>query len=93
MAAAEPAVASPRDNLSAALETDLRLLSAETRRSEGFTSWLTGPDFPQIKEAAERGVLKLRSTTGRSSSAETVQKSKVSSIAACVPGMSCSIWS
>lgn len=76
-AVAETTVVSPRDNLSAALETDLRLLSAETRRSEGFTSWLTGPDFPQIKEAAERGVLKLRSTTGRSSSAETVQKSKV----------------
>ncbi len=76
-AAAEVSVASPRDNLSAALETDLRMLSAETRRSEGFTSWLTGPDFPKIKEAAERGVLKLRSTTGRSESAETVQKAKV----------------
>ena len=64
-------------SLSAALETDLRLLSAETRRSEGFTSWLTGPDFPRIKEAAERGVLKLRSTSGRQESAESVQKSKV----------------
>lgn len=69
---------SKTDSLSAVLETDLRLLSAETRRSEGFTSWLTGPDFPQIKEAAERGVLKLRSVTGKSAdSAETVQKSKV----------------
>jgi hypothetical protein len=77
MAAVELPVPSPRDNLSAVLESDLRLLSAETRRSEGFTSWLTGPDFPQIKEAAERGVLKLRSTTGRNSSAEAVQKSKV----------------
>ncbi len=78
MAAVELPVAAPRDSLSAVLESDLRLLSAETRRSEGFTSWLTGPDFPQIKEAAERGVLKLRSTSGRQSSAEAVQKSKVS---------------
>ncbi len=69
---------SKAESLSAVLETDLRLLSAETRRSEGFTSWLTGPDFPQIKEAAERSVLKLRSVTGKSAdSAETLQKSKV----------------
>jgi hypothetical protein len=66
-----------KDRLSEEIETDLRLLSAETRRSEGFTSWLTGPDFPQIKEAAERGVLKLRGVTGRSSeSVDAVQKSK-----------------
>lgn len=77
------AESSKASRLSGSLESDLRLLSAETRRSEGFTSWLTGPDFPQIKEAAERGVLKLRSVTGMSDdSAEAVQKSKVS---CCLP--------
>ena len=76
MAAVAEAPQTSTGSLSAALEVDLRLLSAETRRSEGFTSWLTGPDFPRIKEAAERGVLKLRSTSGRQESAESVQKSK-----------------
>lgn len=66
------------DSLSTGLETDLRLLSAETRRSEGFTSWLTGPDFPQIKEAAERGVLKLRSVSGKPVSSGSVLRSKAS---------------
>ncbi len=78
MAAAAAAPADPpRNGLSTALESDLRMLSTETRRSESFTSWLTGPDYPQLKEAAERGVLKLRSTTGRPALAATTHSSKV----------------
>ncbi|KAK9810126.1 hypothetical protein WJX72_005196 [[Myrmecia] bisecta] len=49
----------------AVLESDLRLLSGESRRAEGLagqlTGWLSGNEYPQIKEAAERAALKLRS--------------------------------
>jgi hypothetical protein len=47
------------------LEADLRALSAEARRTDGnfatqITGWLQHTDYGQIKDAAERGVLKLR---------------------------------
>lgn len=65
------------DNLLAILESDLRSLSAETRRTEGFTGWLTGPEHSAVKEAAERAVLKLRSFAGQPDSAASIAASKV----------------
>lgn len=62
------------------LESDLRLLSSETRRAEGFTGWLTGPDHLAVKEAAERAVLKLRSLAPSSDPSASVAASKVTVI-------------
>lgn len=45
----------------ALLEADLRALSAEARRGDGFAGWLTGPQHPELKEAAEHAIIKLRS--------------------------------
>ena len=46
------------------LEADLRLLSGESRKAESLTGqltgWLSGPEHPQLREAAERALLKLR---------------------------------
>lgn len=46
--------------LLAALEADLRGICAEARRSDGFAGLFTSTDHPEIKEAAERAMLKLR---------------------------------
>ncbi|KAK3236704.1 hypothetical protein CYMTET_53172 [Cymbomonas tetramitiformis] len=44
------------------LEADLRNLSAEARKSDtGFAGYFTGSQHPEVKEAAERALLKLRS--------------------------------
>ena len=43
------------------LENDLRLLSAEARRNDGFGGFFSGASFPELKEAAERAILKVRS--------------------------------
>lgn len=58
----------------AVLESDLRQLSSDARRSEGFVGWLSGPEHPQIKEAAERALLKLRQCEGKP---ELVRENKV----------------
>ena len=46
------------------LEADLRLLSGESRKAESLTGqltgWLSGPEHPQLREAAERALLELR---------------------------------
>ena len=46
------------------VEADLRLLSGESRKSESLTGqltgWLSGPEHPQLREAVERALLKLR---------------------------------
>ena len=65
------------ENLLAILESDLRFLSGETRRAEGFTGWLTGPDHMAVKEAAERAVLKLRSLAADLDPPASVAASKV----------------
>ena len=47
--------------LRASLEADLRALATEARRQDGFTSWITGAaQNLDVKDAAERAVLKLR---------------------------------
>ena len=64
------------DGLLGLLEADLRLLSSETRRTEGFTGWLTGPEHLPVKEAAERAVLKLRSLSGQPDTLASIRDSK-----------------
>ena len=63
------------------LESDLRLLSSEARRADGLasqlTGWLSGPEHPQIKEAAERAILRLRSFGSREDGLEHLRNSKV----------------
>ena len=63
------------------LESDLRLLSSEARRADGLasqlTGWLSGPEHPQIKEAAERAILRLRSFSAREDGLEHLRNSKV----------------
>ncbi|DBA68408.1 TPA: hypothetical protein ACH3X2_013711 [Trebouxia sp. C0005] len=62
------------------LESDLRLLSSEARRADGLasqlTGWLSGPEHPQIKEAAERAILRLRSFGARDDGLEHLRNSK-----------------
>ena len=64
------------------LENDLRLLTTESRKSEGLTQqltgWLSNNELPQIKEAAERALLKLRSVGKESLGMVAVRNSKVS---------------
>lgn len=63
------------------LENDLRALSSEARRSDSLATqisgWLSHTDFAQIKDAAERGALKLRSLASERRGLEGVRASKV----------------
>lgn len=67
--------------ITGALESDLRVLSSEARRSDGLasqlTGWLSGPEHPQIKDAAERAILRLRSFGAREDGLEHLKNSKV----------------
>lgn len=62
------------------LEADLRALSSEARKSDSLatqiTGWLQHTDFPQIKECAERALLKLRAIAQEGKGIEAV-RSKV----------------
>lgn len=59
------------------LEVDLRALSAEARKTDSLatqiTGWLQHTDFPQIKESAERAVLKLRAISHEGRGVEAVR--------------------
>ena len=59
------------------LEVDLRALSAEARKTDSLatqiTGWLQHTDFPQIKECAERAVLKLRAVAHEGRGVEAVR--------------------
>lgn len=65
----------------AVLETDLRLLSSEARRPDSFagqlSGWLSGSEHPEVKEAAERAVLKLRSLSSKPDALEALRANKV----------------
>ena len=67
--------------ITGALESDLRILSSEARRADGLasqlTGWLSGPEHPQIKEAAERAILRLRSFGAKEDGLEHLKTSKV----------------
>lgn len=48
-------------SFAAVLEHDLRQLTSESRRQDGFAGWLTGQQNLDVKDSAERAILKLRS--------------------------------
>lgn len=70
-----------QDAFLAGLEADLRSLSQEARRSDSLagqlTGWLSGPEHPAIKEAAERAMLKLRSTVDQGQGLAAIKGNKV----------------
>lgn len=66
------------------VEADLRLLSGESRKSESLTGqltgWLSGPEHPQLREAAERALLKLRQPLDPTDQEALVKQRKVKCI-------------
>ncbi|GMH33400.1 hypothetical protein BSKO_01234 [Bryopsis sp. KO-2023] len=68
------------DAFVAVLEADLRTLSNEARKSEGFAGhlagWLSNSEHPEVKESAERAVLKLRAFARQSDCLGAIQASK-----------------
>jgi hypothetical protein len=56
------------DGFANSLQVDYRQLITDAKRSEGFSSqisgFFSGPDNPAVKEAAERAILKVRSFNG-----------------------------
>lgn len=63
------------------LEADLRLLSQESRKSDSLAGqlagWLSNSEHPEVKEAAERAVLKLRAFSRQPDCIEAIQSSTV----------------
>ena len=60
------------------LEADLRNLSAEARKPEpGFVGYFGGTAHPEVKEAAERALLKLRSLDQDNLNAVTISSCEV----------------
>ena len=59
------------------LEAEFRQLSQDARKGEGITSWLSSSDYPEVKEAAERAVLKVRSFADSPDALEQIRHSKV----------------
>lgn len=59
------------------LEADLRALSSEARKTDSIatqiTGWLQHTDFPQIKECAERALLRLRAIAQEGRGVEAVR--------------------
>lgn len=69
------------------LEADLRALSAEARKTDSLatqiTGWLQHTDFPQIKESAERAVLKLRAVAHEGRGLEAVRTQVCQAVLLC----------
>lgn len=64
------------------IESDLRALSSEARRTDGnlatqITGWLQHTDYGQIKEVAERGALQLRAVAQDGGGLAAVRDAKV----------------
>lgn len=77
------------------LEADLRALSSEARKTDSLatqiTGWLQHTDFPQIKDCAERALLRLRAIAQEGKGIEAV-RTKVSVMPVCGPcagGIAC----
>ncbi|WIA43332.1 hypothetical protein OEZ86_009826 [Tetradesmus obliquus] len=63
------------------LEADLRALSSEARKTDSIatqiTGWLQHTDFPQIKECAERALLRLRAIAQEGRGVEAVRTKEI----------------
>lgn len=60
------------------LESDYRQLAHDSRKVEGFAGFFASSDHhPEVKEAAERAVLKIRSLTDQPNALEQIKSSKV----------------
>lgn len=63
--------------LPAMLEAEFRQLSQDARKSEGLASFFSSADHPEVKEAAERAVLKIRSVADAPDVLEQLRGAKV----------------
>lgn len=60
------------------LEADLRQLAHDARKSEGFASFFSNADNqPEVKEAADRAVMKVRSLVDHPAALDQIRNSKV----------------
>ena len=68
----------PSSGLVSVLEADFRQLAHDARKSEGFASFFSNADNqPEVKEAAERAVMKLRGWADHSTALLQIRNSKV----------------
>lgn len=69
----------PTAGLLAVLESDFRQLAQDSRKSEGFASFFSNADSqPEVKEAAERAVMKVRTLTDQPNALDQIRASKAS---------------
>jgi hypothetical protein len=72
---------SPVAGLVSVLEADFRQLSHDARKSEGFASFFNNSDNqPEVKEAAERAVMKIRTLADQANALDQIKSSKVGSL-------------
>ena len=70
---------SPMAGLVSVLEADFRQLSHDARKSEGFASFFNNSDNqPEVKEAAERAVMKIRAVAEHPNALDQIRSSKAS---------------
>jgi hypothetical protein len=68
----------------AVLESDYRQLAHDSRKAEGFSAFFGSSDHhPEVKEAAERAVLKIRSLAEQPTGLDQLRNSKVGSYFNC----------
>ena len=66
-----------KGGLPAMLEAEFRQLSQDARKSEGLASFFSSADHPEVKEAAERAVLKIRAVADAPDALEQLRAAKV----------------
>lgn len=67
----------PSQGFLAALEADYRQISQDARKAEGFVGLFSSSDHPEIKEAAERAVLRIRGFGEGPTAVDQIRGSKV----------------
>lgn len=73
------AAPSPVAGLVSVLEADFRQLSHDARKSEGFASFFNNSDNqPEVKEASERAVMKIRALAEHPNALDQIRSSKAS---------------